>query len=43
MLSHPENFVFSMKTFIYQMNFKMYIKYIQDIDNVINYDLYCKY
>jgi len=30
-------------TFIYQVNWKMNIKYSQDIDNVINNDFYCKY
>jgi len=39
---HPDNVVFSMKTltFIYQMNYKMNIKYSQDIDKVRNNDFY---
>jgi len=30
-------------TFIYQMNYKMNIKYSQDIDKVRNTDFYFKY
>jgi len=42
---HPDNSVFSMKTltFICQINFKMNIKFSQDIEEVINNDFYCKY
>jgi len=40
-----DTLVFSMKThtLIYQMNFKMNIKYSRDIDEVRNNDFYCKY
>jgi len=42
---HADNLVFSMKThtFIDQINCKMYVKYSQDIEEVINKDFYCKY
>jgi len=42
---HPDNLKFSMKThtFIFQINFRIKIKYSKDIDEVINNDFYCKY
>jgi len=42
---HPENVLFSMNTltFIHQINFKINLKYSQDIDKVRNNDFYCIY